>query len=171
MELYRPIRGIRYGVITLYPVSKKKEQKFHASELIKTLQYPGSSLLVSSHQHIYRYSLPSKYQRYFFITKLAFCQADSFTDKLAMNFNKSGREIAVAQEAGFLRSSTFEWNMVAQICSFVGLQRASSGSIASSSDSTATYDPFFYRPLLKARRKVTRDVTGITKCLHVRRKR
>lgn len=88
-----------------------------------------------------------------------------------MNLNKSNREIAVAQEAGFLRSSTFKWDMVAQICSFVGLQRASSGSIASSSDSTAAYDPFFYRPLLKARRKVAGDVTGITKCFHVRRKR
>lgn len=88
-----------------------------------------------------------------------------------MNLSKSDREIAVAQEAGFLRSSTFKWNMVAQICSFVGLQRASSSSIASSSDSTATYDPFFYRPLLKARRKIARDATGITKYFHVRRKR
>lgn len=121
MELYQPTRGIRYGVIISYPVSEKKEQKFHASELIETLQYPGSSLLAFSHQRIYRYSPPPEYQRCSFITNLAFCEANSFTDKLAMNFNKSDREIAVAQEAGFLRSSTFKWNMVAQICSFVGL--------------------------------------------------
>lgn len=113
--------GIRYGVIILYPVSEKKQRTFHASELIKTLQYPGSSLLVSCHQHIYRYSHPPEYQRYCFLTNLAFREASSFTDKLAMNFDKSDREIAVAREAGLLRSSTFKWNMVARIFSFVDL--------------------------------------------------